>query len=471
MASARLVLLAALVSTGILACNEHPLSPLGDTLAVTTVEVSERLRSNDVDILWVVDSSPSMREEQAELGARFNEFVTALSELEANFRMAVVTTDLLTNPARAGQFRTGPGFVTSLGCVEPPVELEYCEDLALEQPFLLASDYYLDDFDPSIGLDTTALARDFRCIASAGDCGGSFEMGLEALRASLNRETLAGVNENFLRDEAFLLVIFLTDEDDCSNNGSFTLTRDADCYAAERRGDMVPVQEYYDFLVDIKGGQEEKVLIAGLIGPTDGLPPQTFQQLEDDGVRFSCNSALGGAEGGTASARDGERYRELIEFVGSRGIEESICQGNFATALTNIGEILRAALDVNCLNKEPRTCLDDIDCGGDLRCVDPGQVGEGARYCSNFEVVVEIEAAEGEEFQELVSPGPAGDYVGTVQPPGDAEFVVNYDASVCLYGVAFSFAPGSRPATGSRYRVSYPRSTDVISATDSEETE
>jgi hypothetical protein len=57
------------------------------------------------------------------------------------------------------------------------------------------------------------------------------------------------------------------------------------------------------------------------------------------------------------SARDGRRYRELIELAGSRGIEESICQGDFSRALDNIGRILRESLDVNCLGEAPRRAI------------------------------------------------------------------------------------------------------------------
>lgn len=435
-------------------CNEHPLTPLGETLFVTSVEVSPRLKSNAVDILWVVDNSPSMREEQVELGARFTEFVDALSDLQADFRMAVITTDL----NDGGRFQTSPGPVQTLNCFEPPESLAYCEGLSLERPFLRAQDYMVSASDPAAGLRTTELAADFRCIASAGDCGNGFERGLEVLRNALSPEMLQTSNANFIRDEAFLVVIFLTDEDDCSNNDAFQITRDADCYASEQRGKLVPVQEYYDFLVDLKNGEEEKILLAGLIGPDDGLPPQTFQELDRNGPRFSCISELSTSDS-AVDARDGERYRELITLAGSRGLEESICQANFSTALTNIGEILREALDVNCLAKRPRTCEVDADCPGGVQCIQPGDANVGDKFCENFEIFVEVQQPGASNFEPLASPGAVG------EPEAEgAQFLVDYDASVCLHGVAFSFVSGSRPPTGARYRVSYPQEIDLITA-------
>jgi hypothetical protein len=54
----------------------------------------------------------------------------------------------------------------------------------------------------------------FGCIASVGTAGCGFEHQLE----SVNQALTAGVPENhgFLRDDAVLAVVFLTDEDDCS---------------------------------------------------------------------------------------------------------------------------------------------------------------------------------------------------------------------------------------------------------------
>lgn len=437
-------------------CNEHPLTPLGDTLVSVEIETSPRLGSNGVDILWVVDDSPSMREEQVELGARFDEFIAALGDLQADFHMAVVTTDR----NDGGLFQVEPGPVQSKQCISIPSELEYCEDMRLDQAFLVGDDYLAVPGDPSQGFATDALAADFRCIASAGDCGGAFERGLEVLDLALS-DDLGPANAGFLRDDAFLVVIFLTDEDDCSNADAFNITRDDDCYALETREQLTPVQNFYDRLVELKGGDDSRVLIAGLIGPDDNLPLQTYDELGQNGPRFSCISEL--QEGaGAANARDGERYRELIDLVGSRGIEESICQGDFSNALTNIGEILRENLDVNCLREEPRTCEDDDDCGGEIgSCMQPGDPAVGDRFCTSFEIAVEIQPPDGGAFYALTSPGQLGN-----EPNPEAQFNIDFESQACLHGVSFSFAPGARPRTGSRYRVSYPRAVEIRGAGD-----
>ena len=65
---------------------------------------------------------------------------------------------------------------------------------------------------------TGALADVLSCLAMAVGVGGSaYPQPLQALRMALN--PLAGMNESnrgFLRDEASLAIIVISDQDDCS---------------------------------------------------------------------------------------------------------------------------------------------------------------------------------------------------------------------------------------------------------------
>jgi hypothetical protein len=104
--------------------------------------------------------------------------------------------------------------------------LAYCEELRLARPFMVGRDDLLSTEDPTLGCDVERLAADFRCVASVGDCGSAFEQGLASVSLSLDGP-LAQLNSSFLRDEAFLLVVFLSDEDDCSGE---VVGRDDDCH-------------------------------------------------------------------------------------------------------------------------------------------------------------------------------------------------------------------------------------------------
>ena len=472
-------LVALLALVGVSACNEHPLTLVADSVIAEVNETSEPLSTNAVDILWLVDSSGSMEEEQAELGARFDEFIQTLSDLDADFHMAVVTADI-SDAQRAGRFNRAPGRVKSLNCNEVPENLRYCDGLDLPQPFLRRADYG----ELGQALDVTRLASDFRCIGSTGSCGIGFEQGLSSVERALSPELRSGFNEGFLRDDAFLLVIVLSDEDDCSNGDAFNLTRDVDCYAAERRADLISVPSVYETLVALKTPSEaaapgltaeerqregeRRLLIAGIIGADDGRDPLPLAEVTCDNCwpQFSCIESIGGQQN-AVEAVDGERYRELIELAGSRGVEESICQGSFAAALDRIGDILRENLDLQCLVRQPRTCDTAADCAPGVDCVNPGDVTVGEKYCADFEIRLTVQRNESVPFEDQVGPGPAG--ADTVAE--GAAFTVDYDAvQSCANGVAFAFEPGSRPPSGARYRASYPVEVQVRDAIDGAET-
>src|SRR6185295_10905021 len=56
----------------------------------------------------------------------------------------------------------------------------------------------------------------FTCIAALGDQGCGFEGQLKSVRWALDPLNVPPGNEGFLRPDAFLAVILITNEDDCS---------------------------------------------------------------------------------------------------------------------------------------------------------------------------------------------------------------------------------------------------------------
>lgn len=395
----------------------------GDTHGTTAAPVASFdfvTQTAEVDILWVIDNSPSMRELQAQLVYEFAELATPLTE-GWNFRIGVTSTQ----PSPGGGLRTEPGPVQAVGCLDPPNELAYCGELDLDAPYL--DGYYRDPSYPSDGLHADGVSYEFACLASVGDCGSSFEMGLAAARDAVGPATLSSTDADFVRDDAFLLVAFLTNEDDCSNDGDFVVTSDSEC--RDRRDELVPTRAIYDALVDAKGGDEAKVLIAGIIAPPGGC-------------------------GGDAA--DGVRYRELIGHAGARGVEANVCADDFAAGLEDIGELLRDRLPArrHCLTEPPARCTEDDDCVPGVACITSEDTPGAGGLCADFDVTVEVDEDGGGEFEVLVGAGPIGD-----EPSADAEYRVDYDDVACPHGIAFEFAPGSRPPTGATVRVTYPAGT------------
>ena len=50
--------------------------------------------TNEIDILWVVDDSQSMADEQTKIAQRFDAFLTGIDDAGVDWHMGVISTDL-----------------------------------------------------------------------------------------------------------------------------------------------------------------------------------------------------------------------------------------------------------------------------------------------------------------------------------------------------------------------------------------
>lgn len=192
-----------------------------------------------LDILFVVDNSSSMADEQALLVKR----ATALFDATAgrDVRVGVTTTDM-GNPRCTGPVGTPElGALVRSSCVDR-VELgEFtfnmstygfaCTDACGLKDAELAVKPTATAVDPELkprpwierigGVsnlpDGVSLAQAFQCFAPQGVAGCGLESPLEAARAALTASSdPASPQHGFLRDDADLVVVLVTDEMDCS---------------------------------------------------------------------------------------------------------------------------------------------------------------------------------------------------------------------------------------------------------------
>ncbi|MCX5747347.1 MAG: hypothetical protein NT062_33190 [Proteobacteria bacterium] len=153
-----------------------------------------------LDILFVVDDSPSMQDEQASLATNFPHMMDVLGELDGGLpdvHIGVITSDLGTSGGPA--IGSGPGSCAGFG-----------DAGALQGGFL--SDVVVDGV--RVRSYSGELRDAFTQLALVGETGCGFEQHLGALRAALTNPANAG----FLRPEANLAVVILADEDDCTAN-------------------------------------------------------------------------------------------------------------------------------------------------------------------------------------------------------------------------------------------------------------
>ena len=380
MRAARLALLA-----GVCACAaacadrslaEVPPRPSGEQRQEIPVSTNR-----DIDILFVVDDSDSMRQEQDSLARNFPEFVRVLESIGdlPDLHLGVVSSDVGTAPAVvddcAGQ---GDDGVLHAPSACPLLDGgRYIENLADPD----APGGRRVNYDP----EATTMAEQFACMAAVGDDGCGFEQHFESMRRALD-----GRNPGFLRDDAFLAVIFIQDEDDCSASDRAVFGDDPDlgllssfrCFeygvrcepdddprAVGPREDCAPrdgspyieeVATYVDFLRRLKA-DPARVIVAGIAGAAGPVsvevdPTRTNGELWTPPV---CTVCPGGGESCAAplvSARPTVRLHALLDAFPQKSTFQNLCaydptidDVDLSGALVQIAALLRRALGTPCI--------------------------------------------------------------------------------------------------------------------------
>lgn len=259
-----------------------------------------------VDFLFVIDNSGSMGDEQQALIASFPGFISAIQDQldEAqDYHIMVVDTD---HWVFAGCNLICPLFgntcpIAGLDytCGTPPLECEDVLGAGVKHPRGLQSSSkdcnfssgarYMDITEP----DLTAA---FACAAQVGT--GSTddpEKPMEAMvQAVASTGPAAACNTGFLREDAILVVTFVTDEDDNFGDGS----------AGNPAG-------WKASLVAAKKGDESALVVLGLYGDND-QPGSTCGPLVDQ-----------------SGAEPSPRLREFVDSFGDHGISGSICAPSY----------------------------------------------------------------------------------------------------------------------------------------------
>lgn len=250
-----------------------------------------------MDLLFVVDNSGSMGQEQANLIANFPMFISVLDASGLDYRVAVTTT---------GRNYTY-NMSTPLGNI-PQSQTGGDNGTMLKPASCNMTKRWIDKSDPN-------PAMTFSCLANVGTNGPSDEMPLGAVRDAFEDRMTDGTNMGFRRSDALLGVVILTDENDCSYEQSVTLGFSESLCTNQ----MEPVANYKAFLDQYAGGPSRwaAAIIAGK-GPG------------------SCSSSFGGAEEAT----------RLIDFknqIGTNAVMSSICDADLSIGLKDATDLFKSA--------------------------------------------------------------------------------------------------------------------------------
>jgi hypothetical protein len=219
-------------------------------------------QAGQVDVMFVVDNSGSMSSNLSALAAAFNAFILQFDQLGLDYHIAVATTDMdATGPGGRGQF-VGP--VISPTTVDPVAE--------------------------------------FTSQTNLGASGSADEQGLAAARAALTPPLITGANSGFIRPDANLSVVVVSDEDDSSPDDT---------------------TQWSNWLESYKPSPDQTSL-SGLTGPDGGA----FNPI-------GCTSARG-------DASSAPRYHRAIRRT--KGMWSSLCNADMTQFLTYLSYVAAGLL-------------------------------------------------------------------------------------------------------------------------------
>ncbi|MBZ5708815.1 hypothetical protein [Nannocystis pusilla] len=369
--------------------------------------------TNPIDVLFVIDNTGTMADEQTLLAKN----IAALVNTERDLRIGITSTDAGNPRCPAAQTTPERGAMATGNCITAVAQGDFsfdmedfsyaCSDICEIGPVEIAPTPTSEEPEPevrpwfertsgvtNIADDGVSLVQALQCALPLGVAGCGFESPLESMRLALVRAMDASTPEyGFLRAEADLVVVILTDEVDCSYNPAFdeiftsnkTFWEDPDrpdatsavcfnagvkcegpgptypaCPAADWGIDgaptddpdaavLWPVSRYTELLAEIQasktGGARVRMLaIAGVpVGFETGDSPLVFEDDPDP----ETNDLFGIGPGCVLPNPNDPEYPQIarppvrmLEVGASLGPLEfhSICQYDFSAAIATIAQ-------------------------------------------------------------------------------------------------------------------------------------
>lgn len=345
----------------------------------------------DVDLVFVIDDGPTMAGWQAQLASQLSAMMEVLQNLPEplGLHVGVVSSDLGIGRAAnvaipgcsaggdAGNLRSQPEGMCTDSTLAPGAT--FISDIG-DSPNYSAAD---DASEPGI-------AKVFQCVADLGTGGCGFGQPLAALVRALGADGQPppAANAGFLRPDAYLAIVIISNEDDCSvpsdsslfslrdlaendlgdprgplthyrcnhaghlcqdangNLGSPPLSPPADATAgvpslaladcvSNEDGALTPVSKLVAEIKALKA-DPQRILVSAVAGPAT---PYTVEWVPEVGgtkagelwpqVAPSCGSEA--ADGG-AFGEPGVRISQFVNAF-SDSVLASVCDSNWATAL------------------------------------------------------------------------------------------------------------------------------------------
>ncbi len=234
--------------------------------------------NNKVDVLMMIDNSSSMTTYQNRLADQTKGMIDVLNKLGMDYHIAVVTSDLSGSHPTGGKFIGSPKVITNT---------------------------------------TVNVSEVLKARIAQGSEGSDLEEGLESVKKSLSL-TNPDLNA-FLRSEALLAVVALTNEDDYSRGSS---------------------DDYLQFFSQLKPDFPKN-------GNFGGGRAWMMNFIGVPNLESKCSTSLGGSY-----KEPGKKWMDLAKASGGR--IESICESSLGAAVSNIQQLIMYALTDFKLDRKPK---------------------------------------------------------------------------------------------------------------------
>jgi len=245
-----------------------------------------------VDILFVIDNSGSMSQEQSELANRISGFMDLTKDLD--WQIAMTTTDP----------RNGTAVNDPQGVARPWGDGQF-------RPF---GGNTGNHFILRAGEQSQTVAQNLLAQAiSVGINGSGTERGIHATYRAVERSASSAAHSDFFRPNAALAVIVISDEDECSNGGCLN-------------NQPTSVPENLVNYVEASFGSQKSFEFHSIVW----IPGDT-----------TCSTG----------AHQGNVYQQLSQLT--NGIMGSVCANNYSSLLQDIGDKVLEQVEFTQLTCQP----------------------------------------------------------------------------------------------------------------------
>ena len=400
---------------GLAGCLERELRPLNPCTLSGVSRVIAVDNVENVDLLFMIDNSGSMEEEQASLASEVPRLMRVLTSgvngdeeftPVKSLRVGVITSDMGTGPGgvcagTSGQFGDD-GVLLTAGNTATGCMASYPTWLSFEAEGTQTPEQFADDVN---------------CVASVGLNGCGFEQQLEAILKALSPSGSGiqfsggtvghgdGQNSGFVRENSLLAIIALTDEDDCSvsdlglfvqENPAYNPNLNLRCHYHKEA--LHPVSRYTNGLLALRADNPDLLIYATITGvPTELVPDselsgdalvaalddllaQPAMQEQPDPAQSNQFLVPACQVEGRGKADPPIRMVTLardLEAANANGVVQSICQEDFSGALDAIIAKIADVLGGACLPRPlTRNSDREVECDV-IEVVDPSVVPDG----------------------------------------------------------------------------------------------